>query len=325
MTRLQTAAKDLFCRRFMHDGYQADDIYMLVEDEFQTVAQSFTRHLHHAEYVRMKEKARDAPHTVPEPVNGMRPETKQRLQAQALHARQRSAVKGMVQGAAPENSSEEDEAKEDDPSLGTSLAGLMAADGNHKKTALVGLEKISSSTRAAHGFSSGARDSSGRRTEKKSILEIFGGRQKKGQEPATQVPEYFEEDEEDDGDLESPPKPRPLRSNTETPISGEDRFSSRPAKHAQRLSERILQNGTPQLELVPVSQTRVECSRLASRFPTMSARRTIGDFDDFDEDLDDLPPHPKPVFGGSMDSVSRRNIREKDKKARLQEVPTFIV
>ncbi|RMZ90288.1 hypothetical protein DV736_g2469, partial [Chaetothyriales sp. CBS 134916] len=46
----------------MQEGYDADDIWMMVEDEFQTLAHSFTRHLHHAEYKRLMIKAKhDAP------------------------------------------------------------------------------------------------------------------------------------------------------------------------------------------------------------------------------------------------------------------------
>jgi hypothetical protein len=66
----------------MQEGYDADDIFMIVEDEFQTVAQSFTHHLHHAEYVRMKKKARTVPPpTSAIPLDGMRAETRNKLKA----------------------------------------------------------------------------------------------------------------------------------------------------------------------------------------------------------------------------------------------------
>src|SRR4051812_120277 len=81
----------------MHEGYDADDIFMIVEDEFQSVAQSFTHHLHHAEYVRMMKKARTAsPPTPAIPLNGIRAETRNKLEAKNLSSRQNKAVKDMI-------------------------------------------------------------------------------------------------------------------------------------------------------------------------------------------------------------------------------------
>src|ERR1700733_2480314 len=139
----------------MHEGYDADDIFMVVEDEFQTVAQSFTHHLHHAEYGRMKKKARMAsPPTPTIPLDGMRAETRNRLEAKNLSSRQNRAIKDMIgvtDLASPEEEEEEEE-KANDPWQGTSLAGLMSKDGTQARTALIGLEQIPSSTRAARGF-----------------------------------------------------------------------------------------------------------------------------------------------------------------------------
>ncbi|KAF2219109.1 hypothetical protein BDZ85DRAFT_299069 [Elsinoe ampelina] len=43
----------------MREGYAADDIYMMVEDEFQSTAKLYTQHLHHAEYKRLQRLARE--------------------------------------------------------------------------------------------------------------------------------------------------------------------------------------------------------------------------------------------------------------------------
>ena len=42
----------------MHPGLNADDIYVMVEDEFLATAQLYTQHLHQAEYQRLKALAR---------------------------------------------------------------------------------------------------------------------------------------------------------------------------------------------------------------------------------------------------------------------------
>ncbi|PNS18427.1 hypothetical protein CAC42_6244 [Sphaceloma murrayae] len=58
----------------MREGYSADDIYMMVEDEFMSTAQQFTQHLHRAEYKRLQKQAREREREtleVSKPANGM--------------------------------------------------------------------------------------------------------------------------------------------------------------------------------------------------------------------------------------------------------------
>lgn len=136
--------------RLMRTGYDKDDIYIMVEDEFQSVAQSYTAHLHHAEYKRLMREARTAPSkNLPEPTSPMSKEAKQRLQSAALHRRQ-SDVLHQVAGKASTGQDEED--KISDLWSGTSLAPLMAQS-SQQKTSLVGLERILSTTRASSGYS----------------------------------------------------------------------------------------------------------------------------------------------------------------------------
>ncbi len=42
----------------MRPGWDEDDGYIMVEDEFLATAQLYTKHLHHAEYQRLKNLAR---------------------------------------------------------------------------------------------------------------------------------------------------------------------------------------------------------------------------------------------------------------------------
>ena len=125
---------------------------MIVEDEFQTLAQSFTKHLHHAEYKRLMRKARDAPKTqLPEPKSPMSKETKQRLRRKALERRQSDGLEEIMPTVAETNDDRVEDERVEDPWRGTSLAGLMAT-GSQEKRSLKGLGKLPSSTRAAKGY-----------------------------------------------------------------------------------------------------------------------------------------------------------------------------
>ena len=148
----------------MRDGLDRDDIYIMVEDEFHAVAKQFTQHLHHAEYVRLKNlsKARNAStiSTISRPtdsITAMRVETKKKKENEAKAARQKAALEQIKGRAMQKRSSEsEDEldmqVKEDDPWAGTTLQGLMTSP-SRNNTSLTGLQGVLSSTRAAAGFS----------------------------------------------------------------------------------------------------------------------------------------------------------------------------
>lgn len=137
----------------MIEGYDEDDIWMMVEDEFQTLAQSFTAHLHHAEYKRLMKKAREAPRReLPEPTSPMSTTTKQKLQRQARDKSNKEVLDRMILGSqSADMANDVEEDKVDDPWRGTALAGLIAT-GSQEKTSLKGLDKMPSSTRAAQGF-----------------------------------------------------------------------------------------------------------------------------------------------------------------------------
>lgn len=166
--------------RFMHEGYYGDDIYVMVEDEFNTVAQSYTAHLHLAEYKRLVKQAREAPpKALPEPTSPMSKQAKQRLKADALQHRQKDALQKVLAGR---SAVDEEEDTVDDPWSGTSLAPLMAGS-NQSKTSLLGLEKISSNTKAGMGFARPASSgSSGQEPESDDLSRNVSA---KGKAPAT--------------------------------------------------------------------------------------------------------------------------------------------
>ncbi|KAL5355714.1 hypothetical protein BJX96DRAFT_78032 [Aspergillus floccosus] len=146
------------------EGLDHDDIYMMVEDEFYAVAQSFTQHLHYAEYVRRKKEAKrqnaDAIRQLARPTDGVTPasaEMNRRHTVEALSERQNRGLEDMRPNRPRVDSEEEagadedeDEDDDDDAFAGTSLHGLMTSP--RKARSLVGLQGVKSTTRAAAGF-----------------------------------------------------------------------------------------------------------------------------------------------------------------------------
>ncbi|KAL8677529.1 MAG: hypothetical protein Q9186_006041 [Xanthomendoza sp. 1 TL-2023] len=179
-------------------GLSHDDIYIMVEDEFLSTAQLFTSHLHHAEYIRLKNAARarnansnsilqsaSTSTSIPRPtdsITAMRAETKKKKEAEARTGKNKAALDRMKEDAKRgiavssdddnkySDNDDDDEEADKAPWAGTSLQGLMAPDTrkNNNLTSLSGLQGIQSSTRAAKGFakpeSQSARDFSTRPT-----------------------------------------------------------------------------------------------------------------------------------------------------------------
>lgn len=136
----------------MREGFDEDDAWMMVEDELQILAQTFTAHLHHAEYKRLVRKAKTAPkRQLPEPSSPVSSATTQKLRRKALNQKQSNGLDQIMPRIDESGSDELKDEKIEDPWRGTSLAGLMAA-GSQEKRSLKGLEKLPSSTRAARGY-----------------------------------------------------------------------------------------------------------------------------------------------------------------------------
>ncbi|QIW99398.1 hypothetical protein AMS68_004916 [Peltaster fructicola] len=77
---------------YMREGFDADDGFIMVEDEFMSTAQLFTRHLHYEEYARRtrlaKSRMKEAVENTERPVDGI---TKQSRQVKVkLHLREQS-------------------------------------------------------------------------------------------------------------------------------------------------------------------------------------------------------------------------------------------
>lgn len=137
----------------MIDGFNNDDRYRMVEDEFLDVAKEFTQHLHAAEYQRMKSsaKAQNAAtiNAISRPVTTkMGGETRRKVESISRANRQADAIKD-IHGDQPKEEGDSDESQ--GPWLGTALHGLM----EKPRASAVPLTDISgfhSASKAAAGY-----------------------------------------------------------------------------------------------------------------------------------------------------------------------------
>ena len=138
----------------------------MVEDEFHAVAQTFTKHLHHAEYIRLRKAAKDRNDTlmsnISRPVDSittMREETRRKKEAEAREAKMKAAIESIkvpkrAKGPLDESDiSDFEEDKQDDPWQGTQLQRFITKSPKKNLTGLTGLQGVTSHTRAAAGYS----------------------------------------------------------------------------------------------------------------------------------------------------------------------------
>ncbi|KAJ5610920.1 hypothetical protein N7510_007639 [Penicillium lagena] len=302
---------------FLIEGLDKDDAWIMVEDEFYAVAQTFTQHLHYAEYVRRTKeaKARNAASLgeLDRPTDGRTaiPKNVQRKhEAEKLAARQKSGL-GQVLGG----NAEEHEDTEDEMWAGTHLHDLLTSP--RKARSLAGVQTIKSATRAAAGYgkaaaftSSQARVTSGEEPPSSSMA------------PEVQRMDVDEEtasDEDDDLDLEVTTAPAPVRrqpgnQSGPVPSSGstdKPRSAERPTASSSK-SKRQSFARPSQGPAVNVPKSRMQML-----------------FDD----LDELPAPSRQRASVSdrkgehipSEGVPVGTNNPKAKKTRYNEVPTFLV
>lgn len=112
----------------MKEGFDQDDMWVMVEDEFLETAKQFTRHLHHAEYQRLKrlakEKKAGRAEDIARPVVGqatMSVAEQKRVESEKLEREQRRALR-----AAAGKDEDSDEWEDQTWASNPRLAGLMS-------------------------------------------------------------------------------------------------------------------------------------------------------------------------------------------------------
>ncbi|PGH07017.1 hypothetical protein GX51_02057 [Blastomyces parvus] len=332
---------------FMKEGLDNDDQYIMVEDEFLATAQSFTRHLHHAEYVRKKNETKiknaSAIKALVRPTDvksNLSAESRKNMQSEENSARHKVALSELkkIAGRPPVDSEVEDEGieseedKDDDPWVGTSLQNLMTYQTKHQS--LVGLHGIRSTTRAALGFS-------------KAPVGLPGGSRKRSYDAhstptrGAEICPHFIDDESttgDDDDLDAQPRrsksiqiptpnPRPATSRNNTYAT----VSLSTQTRIQSVSRSDPQEG------INVSHESGETTshRRTAFVPPKRTSKIMSLFDDSDDEIptktmknenenDNNKAQVRKRSPSETSSNKRREKDEKSKKSRLNEVPTFL-
>ena len=303
--------------RFLREGFDNDDMYIMVEDEFYAVAQTFTQHLHHAEYLRRIKQAKlenaNAINDIARPTDGktiMRDEKKRQKESEALSAQQRAGLSG-IKAKRPRVESEEgdtdtDMDQEDDPWFGTSLHGLMT---NPRQTrSLVGLEVIKSSTRAAAGYRQLPKPKSGSGSFQ-SVQEP-----KKGPSLVT-----LDETASEDDDLELAPT-----GIIKTSPSSQKRF------HKKRASSGVVIKSIDALKERHETENShdsfgPETKKGIPKYSSSSTSNFSSKMKSLLDELDDFDGSAKIKEMKIKDERSCNQKMPEKKKSRLNEVPTFLV
>ncbi|ORY59743.1 uncharacterized protein BCR38DRAFT_62477 [Pseudomassariella vexata] len=179
---------------FMIEGFDEDDQYRMVEDEFFATAQRFTAHLHAAEYQRLKEAAKSSNaatiRDILRPVTmGMTDLVRRKQERKSLLEKQRKATREAKRKA--HDSSDEGNSR----LHSTALFGLMESPRKQATRLLDDITAISTTTRAAAGFGRPASRSRSSQAQYRSVLDA---RSTSG--PAKTAHKYHIFDVDDDDD-----------------------------------------------------------------------------------------------------------------------------
>lgn len=296
--------------RYMIEGYDGDDVYIMVEDEFHSVAQTFTQHLHHAEYQRLKKRARATAPTTFKPNERMRVDARKKMESAALRARQRGAMGDGAGGLALVAEADEGD---DDPWTGTTLAGLMTDQDDLRKTALVGLEKIPSSTRAAKKLPRGGGDGlTGQRTNFNPPVPNEGKEKASGN-----IEEQETKKRTDSTDARSKVRssfsiPQKYYGDTDEGLTAEQ--AATPSSRVTNTERTISASKTS-------TAGQVSPSRLKK--PSAAAHKLLENFDNFDG------PDGRSIL---IEKASHSPLRDRKsktasekRKMRMSDIPTFLV
>ncbi|KAF4637740.1 hypothetical protein G7Y89_g352 [Cudoniella acicularis] len=300
---------------FMKEGLENDDKFRMVEDEFLTVAQQFTVHLHAAEYKRVSKLVRvrnaEAINSISRPVAGKMPDqTKRKVEGVNRSKTQKAVLEGLLGKKAEEVSDDSD--AEGLPYVGTTLHGLMDSP-RRKAASLLKAGSIIPTTRAAAGFKKPT-------TQQNSTSTLPSSPTSKGAksplmklerlEPE-QLDSLTESDEEDD-DLDAP-IPAPKLVPMEKKLMPKDNLLpfSRPLSSKPK--------NLPTLKETPLLETRSVKQEIREEKPIFSAAS-------LDPKARNAPTNDKTRLSRVEFARQQRAKQELEKKRtrKLEAIPSFL-
>ncbi|KAI1135076.1 hypothetical protein F5Y05DRAFT_416695 [Hypoxylon sp. FL0543] len=235
---------------YMIEGIENDDLYRMVEDEFLSIAQQFTAHLHAAEYHRLKAASKsqnaDTIRDISRPVVGrMTDLVKKKQDRKTRFEKQKEATR---KAFANKGQTDDETERKDDSWQSTSLHGLMERP-RQEATRLDNLTRVTATTRTAAGFSTAKTPSFAR------PLPTLSSRLP-GSKPTTKpILKGASETEDDDGDDDLPVSrlnTRSLPIQKAPPLSLAQTPKSR---QAQTVTRGTLPSGHCLESIRPITQT----------------------------------------------------------------------
>lgn len=333
----------------MVDGLDNDDIYIMVEDELLSVAQSFTQHLHHAEYVRLKNLAKSqnasAIKDISSPTDSrvkMREELKKKKVAEARATKQSAILDalGAKEGTdkLADMDSELDDDTDNEPWTGTSLQGLMTGS-RRSKQSLTNITGAKSGTRAAAGFARTRVKASPERAIQ-SAVSIHGYNDRRHL-PSVAEERLSETDDEDDDDLDIPVSrrifkraPIAMNSTSDRKVVLLSRSDASPTRIGKQYNEpdkvRIKSESNSVLSRVETTLPSSKSAKSDLPTPTDSQHSSIKTEDD---SLLDHIPKPSVLSGyvarriqqrlADMKAKQEQEDSDKTKVVSINEIPSF--
>ncbi|KAJ5782624.1 Transcription initiation factor IIA gamma subunit [Penicillium paradoxum] len=307
------------CYRFLIEGIKHDDGWVMVEDEFYAVAQTFTQHLHHAEYLRLRKEVKAANaaglQEIERPTDGRTPlpkEVERKREAEALKERQKAGLAQIGDGGADEKDEDED----DQRWAGTHLHDLMTSP--RRIRSLAGIHLPKSTTRAAAGF--GQASTLGTRRARVNSIGSITAEPREAEIQSIDLDEETASGSDDDIDLESlPVVVQPPRRIKVTPQNDQVDDQTTPrAPQRSKIQSTSISKRTPR----PTHGRPIAANAFKSRVQSL--------FDD----LDELPESSR--VNTSISTNTRESSTKQSsvtgggnnldpKKSRHNEVPTFLV
>lgn len=276
------------------------------------MAQSFTQHLHYAEYVRKRNEAKSRNagtiRDLSRPTDGtpMLEETRKRKEAEALSARQKAGIEQMREESEEGKLDELDDTEEDATWAGTFLYDLMTSPRRARSLVRPGEQRVRSSTRAAAGYSKprGSRGADG--------SPVLVGNEIQ--------PHLVEDTASEDDDLD-------IQPNAPAPKLPRRKHGQEQRKES--IDSNALNTEKSSMTTRPTEpQTKVSSMHGRYRNPSYAKSKRKMLFDDLDE-FPELSNPRSPAQEQRYSSVGETQNdprgQSESKKSRLNEVPTFLL
>lgn len=311
----------------MKDGLTADDIWVMVEDEFNSTAAMFTRHIHEAEYKRLKQRAKShnaaAIKDIEWPSDSRYPlsnESKVQRKSAALSATQQKTLEPYA----------DSEDSDDGPWSQNPVLAEMMSQPKEVSSRLASVAGVKSSTRAALGYAKAKSHSSQLDTAKTVAPTKNEAITRKPDRQTNRPLPRTDDDEDDDLDEVSYPATSKRRNEQiKAPMMNRNTLKVTKKRPPDLKKENRLYHSshgtaakTPQRDMSPPTSKNLATSDSST---SIQARPSIPDtFDDF--------PLRRVAPSSYSERMAKRKAeaakKEQDSKRKsvsFDQIPTFLI